>query len=70
MIDECIMVGIGIFKIPGIVRGITARKVKFLAAMLVLPVTAGVATAAKESQHINVDADGYSINRYDPVAWS
>jgi len=38
--------------------------------MLVLPVTAGVATAAKETQHINVDADGYSINRYDPVAWS
>jgi hypothetical protein len=38
--------------------------------MLVLPVTAGVATAAKEPQNINVDADGISINRYDPVAWS
>lgn len=29
----------------------------------------GVAKAADATKHVNVDSDGFSVNRYDPVAY-
>lgn len=48
---------------------IAARTICSFSAMLVLFVVIGFAKAAEVSEHINVDSEGYSIDRYDPVAY-
>ncbi len=63
------MVRIDLAEILAWVQKIATRSVSFLAAMSVLLLITGAAAAAEAPQHINVDADGYSIDRYDPVAY-
>ena len=51
------------------VREIASRSICSFSAILVLFVVIGVANAAEVPEHINVDSEGYSIDRYDPVAY-
>ena len=57
------------FGIPAGGREITLRSICAFSALLVLFVVIGVARAAEVPEHINVDSEGYSIDRYDPVAY-
>ena len=60
------IVGLGF---SGRIWELALRGIRSLSALLALLVMIGVANAAEVPEHINVDPDGYSIDRYDPVSY-
>jgi len=69
LFDGRIMVNFGFFEIPARVGEITIQSICTFSAVLILLVVIGAANAAEAPKHINVDSEGYSIDRYDPVAY-
>lgn len=63
------MVKIGASKIQAPVRKIASLSIGSLSALLILLAVIGVAKAAEAPEHVNIGSDGYSIDRYDPVAY-
>ncbi len=62
------MVNVGVFGVPARVRGNAARSIWLFFVIMLLFVAIG-AEAAAEPRRNNVDSEGYSIDRYDPVAY-
>ncbi|MBT4045763.1 MAG: YHS domain-containing protein [Rhodospirillaceae bacterium] len=63
------MMKIGLLINAASIRQNALQRIFYFSAIIFLLVVISVARAAEAPQHINVDADGYSIDRYDPVAY-
>ncbi len=50
-------------------RRTASLSVSGLLAILAILVMVGLAKAGEPPEHVNVDPDGFSVNRYDPVAY-